>query len=299
MSSTSPESSGTLIPSRLRPAAQATGAVARPGETTAERSAEVVPPEVAGEAKAIPAGPPVVSMEPFPFPGVDAAPPMGPVDLKNAAAPYRPPPPRKVQWFGFSTLLFCACCVVGYLKFKEYQLKPPAPPAEPAPALKEVPASANPITAFKQAKAIIKDAGEKHKAAFDTVEAMLDNPAAPVKAAVQAAPASPVVAVEQASPAKEPEKPLSDLVLRSFDERVLLSPAGSKEPAKAFVHWAQSVKIGGLRGGAVPRVLIGQTAYKPGDLVQAQLGIVFQGFNDQSRELRFGDKDGAVIIIRR
>jgi hypothetical protein len=65
-----------------------------------------------------------------------------------------------------------------------------------------------------------------------------------------------------------------------------------------FKAWVQNLRIGGMRGGANPRVFIEHTAYAPGDVVNPNLGISFVGFNAETRMLIFKDKTGATVELR-
>ncbi|HLP24253.1 MAG TPA: hypothetical protein VK477_01155, partial [Acidobacteriota bacterium] len=69
-------------------------------------------------------------------------------------------------------------------------------------------------------------------------------------------------------------------------------------PSVAFKAWVQNLRISGVRGGANPRVFIERTAYAPGDLVNPQLGILFETYNAESRMIVFKDKSGAIVERR-
>ena len=70
-------------------------------------------------------------------------------------------------------------------------------------------------------------------------------------------------------------------------------------PARmAFRAWAENLKISGLRGGTSPRIFVGGTAYQKGDLINPQLGIVFEEYNDETRTIVFRDKTGARVERR-
>ncbi|HWA28085.1 MAG TPA: hypothetical protein VG734_20710, partial [Lacunisphaera sp.] len=66
----------------------------------------------------------------------------------------------------------------------------------------------------------------------------------------------------------------------------------------AFRGWVENLKIAGVRGGANPRVFVGKSSYSPGDLVNPQLGITFDGYNPETRMLTFKDKTGAKVERR-
>jgi hypothetical protein len=76
----------------------------------------------------------------------------------------------------------------------------------------------------------------------------------------------------------------------------VVPPAPAASPA--FHAWVENLKIGGVRGGSTSRVFIGATAYAPGDVVNPQLGIVFEEYNAETRMLTFKDKTGAKVERR-
>ncbi len=66
----------------------------------------------------------------------------------------------------------------------------------------------------------------------------------------------------------------------------------------AFKAWVDTLRIGGVRGGENTRVFIGGTAYVIGDLVNPQLGIVFDSYDVEAHRLTFKDKTGATVSRR-
>ena len=66
----------------------------------------------------------------------------------------------------------------------------------------------------------------------------------------------------------------------------------------AFRAWVENLRISGLRGGASPRIFVGGTAYQQGDLINPQLGITFEGYDDDTRLITFRDKTGAKVERR-
>jgi hypothetical protein len=65
-----------------------------------------------------------------------------------------------------------------------------------------------------------------------------------------------------------------------------------------FKAWVQNLRISGVRAGSNPKVFIERTAYGVGDLVNPQLGILFDGYDAETRMLRFKDKTGATVEVR-
>lgn len=69
-------------------------------------------------------------------------------------------------------------------------------------------------------------------------------------------------------------------------------------PSAAFKAWVDGLRVGGVRTGANTRVFISGTAYEPGELVNPQLGITFEGYDSATRHLIFKDKSGATVERR-
>lgn len=217
---------------------------------------------------------------------------------------FNPEKPQGTRWLSWSTLVFLLACAGGYWKYRQMQAEPPPPP-KPQPVANAnteavKPASsggiATPFSALKQAKATIKDAGDKHKAAYDMVERMLDDPNAAVDATPK--PAAPAVVVE-APPAAAPAKNTRDFAtVQLGTDGEFVVPADSPRPSANFVRWIKNAKIGGVRLTDRPRVLIGPNGYTFGDVVELNLGITLEGYNAETRSLRFKETSGAVIERR-
>ena len=67
----------------------------------------------------------------------------------------------------------------------------------------------------------------------------------------------------------------------------------SAQPVPDAATWVRNVKIGAVRAGNPPRVLLDRRTVVPGDLVQAEFGIVFESYDAERRLLRFKDASGA------
>lgn len=218
---------------------------------------------------------------------------------------YKKPMRERASLFGWSTLIFIAACGFGYYKWDEYQKRPPPPPpVKPKVPLKEVPLNANPLTAFKQAKDIIQKAGDKQKATYDEVAAMDKMTAsdAPEQKPKAASGGVAVVSSSTASgagpgPVAVVTESTAPTVSREVNNIVKASDVAAAPPSAAFKQWAKKLKIGGMRPGANPRVFIERTTYEVGDLVEPQMGIRFDGYNPETRLLRFKDRSGAVVEV--
>lgn len=280
----------TVAPGATRPAV-----VPNPALTTPARSA------IAGADATIPPTP-MATTPPFASGATTA-----PFATTQTPFEFNPEKPPRVRWWSWSTVLLLGGCVAGYFQYQHLQrakLHVPPPPAVAAPDTAEKTASAGsgassiatPFTALKQAKATIKDAGEKHKAAYDLVEKMLDDPNAAVDAAPKPIAPLPVAAPPDSEAANRPKRDAITVLLGSDGEFVV--PAGSPKPSLAFARWLKAAKIGGARLTGQPRVLIGANAYTFGDVVELNLGVVLDGYNAETRALRFKEPSGAVIERR-
>lgn len=180
-----------------------------------------------------------------------------------------------------------------------------AAPAGEAPKMANF---ASPFTALKQAKATIKDAGERHKAAYDTVDAMLDDPTGGAADAIDNHDAKVKQEAADAAAKAAAAKAARSALLTGLPPGARLvdvkgAPieidAAKPPPSANFIIWARTVRIGGMRSGPVPRVLIGASSFAVGDMVESRSGIVFSGYDEATRLLYFTERDGGTIGLRR
>ncbi len=174
------------------------------------------------------------------------------------------------------------------------------PPGGTATDVSKPGAMPTPFSALKQAKAMIKGADDKRKAAYGTVEAMLDDPTGSAPLPGEAVP----VAKKPAAPAIVAVGPAQTGLpagARLVDVKgdLIVIDVTKPTPNAGFIQWARTVKIGGVRPGAAARVLIGNASFGLDDEIDAQRGIVFVGYDDSSRMLRFRDATGAELSLRR
>lgn len=224
------------------------------------------------------------------------APPAPASPLFDASQPYAAPTRPRGSIFGLSTVLFLAACALGYYKYDEYRKRPPPPPPPKlAKPLREIPLSASPISAFKQAKEMIKVAGEKHKAAYDDVAAM--DPATADGTAAPASPLAGAVAAAGAAGGGEAAAPAGGVAAAPAPAGGTTAP-GRPPAVPAYTAWANSVKIGGVRPGARPLVIIDSISYEVGDVVNRKLGIRLEALEVERRVVRFRDPTGTVAEIR-
>lgn len=70
-------------------------------------------------------------------------------------------------------------------------------------------------------------------------------------------------------------------------------------PSAAFKSWVADLKNVSVRVGPPARVFIGGITYPQGEVVNPQLGIVFEGYDDTRKMIIFRDKTGAKVERRR
>jgi len=124
----------------------------------------------------------------------------------------------------------------------------------------------------------------------ESVPGAFKNPAPSLFSSQEPAPAEPTVNASEGTtappagpvPASEPA-PSPSLHLPGED-------AGS-----AFRSWVDNVRISGVRVSSNPRILVGKVSFNRGDVVDEKLGIVFVGYDQERRMVRFQDSSGAIL----
>lgn len=177
---------------------------------------------------------------------------------------------------GLAAILVLGGGFFAYLKLTE---EPPPPPPRPKLA-------ANPTTPQGQAVGAAQAAVEQAKAAtvepVNEVVAAETPPPAPAGSPEPAAATPEPAVVEQPKP--EPPKPVA--------------PPPPPPASIAFRAWVENLKIGGLRGGTNPRIFVGGISYQEGEVINPQLGIIFENYNDTTRMITFRDRSGAKVERR-
>lgn len=289
-----------------------------PSPEPAASPAEATPPLIAAEAPVQPASaeapaenPAPESLDaPPPFPPLPAAanfpPPPGLKAPPPAGAGGLPPPPHVAPDFpapkaapkpaarsraklliGVGLLAVVVLGLAGYFALVHFSEPEPLPPVRQAVVRPKVepPPAAAPTGPIGQAKDAIAKVETQRTAPANEV---IDAASAPSSSASTSATTSPSTAPDAATtaPAASVETPRPQL------------PTEPPVPSAAFRAWVQALKISGVRGGSNPRVFIDRTAYSPGDLVNPQLGIMFQDYNSETRQLIFKDRNGAIVERR-
>jgi hypothetical protein len=202
-----------------------------------------------------------------------------PAAKEAAVEPNAKPSSKKGVLVGALMGLLVGGAYFGYSTFMS------EPPAEaPAPRV-----AANPVTA--QGQAVAKAQAVVNQVAQNAT-AVDAQTSAPESAATKSGP--PVV---EATPATI-EAPA--VAVESLATPALPTPAPAPVPVASvqFRAWVDNLRIGAVLGGATPKVFIGGTAYLVGELVNPQLGIVFDGYDAQTRILTFKDRTGASLEKR-
>jgi len=196
---------------------------------------------------------------------------------------------KKLIFMAGGGVAFLAVLVGGFLVYQKLTAPLPPPPPKPKVVAKPVPKPVAAVVeqAKEQAEAPVKEVMEADAAA-KPVEAKpaetkpadakpTDSKTNPTPATVATVEAKPVEEAKPIAPPKPPPPP---------------------PPSVAFRGWVENLKISGVRGGANPRVFVGKSSYQKGDLVNPQLGIIFEEYNDQTRMIVFKDKTGAKVERR-
>lgn len=85
---------------------------------------------------------------------------------------------------------------------------------------------------------------------------------------------------------EEPEAPPREVI---YTSEVVPSPA--------FREWVQSVQIGGALPGEDPKALINRMTFRPGEMVDYNLRITFEGFAEDDTLLVFKDATNAYLTV--
>jgi hypothetical protein len=75
-------------------------------------------------------------------------------------------------------------------------------------------------------------------------------------------------------------------------------PPPPPEPTLQFRAFVDHLKINGVRTGPPPRLFVDGISCRPGDVLDHDLGVVFDGLDSTSNEIIFKDATGAVVRRR-
>ncbi len=160
---------------------------------------------------------------------------------------------------------------VVYLVYRRYTQMPRAETPPPAPAAAAKPAPSAAKTAPTAAKTVSASPqslpGRMVEKARETVALAERGTAA----------TNEVIESEPVRPAARP------------------TPPPRPEPSARFRSVVDRLKIAGFRAGPPARLVVSGVTYQPGDTIDANLGVVFAGFDAKTHELIFQDNTGAEI----
>ena len=171
---------------------------------------------------------------------------------------------RKLVFLLAGGVVLLAILGGGFVAYQKLTAPPPEPPRKPRPVAK--PAEPKPVP-------------------VDTA-AVPETKPVPTEAA-KSAEAKPAETAAAVPPEVKPAEEVKPVV-----------PPPPPPPSVPFRSWVENLQIRGMRGGANPRVFIGNSSYGRGDLVNPNLGIVFEGVDEATHQLIFKDKTGAQIQRR-
>jgi hypothetical protein len=240
----------------------ANGSPLRPGDR----------PPIGTDAKSGTTAPPLrASPPPAPPP---PAPPQVPQPPLLTAVEAKPPTLR----LGLVTLLLCGVVLIVFsgIGYRTYQKLT-------ARAAKQVP---QPVMQAKPTPPATKPGTPSAPAAPSTPQGRAIQKARDVVAAVAAnrtAPANEVIGSERGPVSTGPNA---------------AAPAAVVAPSQQFRVFVDRLKIGGVRVGPPARLFLGGVTYKPGDVVDQTLGIVFFSVDMTAQEIVFKDSTGAVVRRR-
>ncbi|HUL53223.1 MAG TPA: hypothetical protein VLT83_07435 [Opitutaceae bacterium] len=188
------------------------------------------------------------------------------------------------------TIILCAVVVIvfsgiGYRTYQKLRAGPAKPAPLPVAVTKVPPPAAKPAPAAPttpQGRAIQK--------ARDVVAAVAANRTAPTNEVTGSAPRSP--APKSTAPGATPAPAAAPAAPGAT------APAAVIAPSQSFRVFVDRLKIGGVRVGPPARLFLGGVTYKPGDVIDEGLGIVFVSVDVTTQEIVFKDGTGAVVRRR-
>lgn len=263
---------------------------------------------------------------PFQAPGGKPPPP-------PANAPFPPPPPakpagksadhaytkkvKKLALVAGGVVGFLVLTIGGFMVFRMLTKKeaPPAVAAKPAVTSEANPADpAAAPDANQPADATAQNAATGGESGDNKPQSTAGQAVAAAKDAVakveqgRTADANEVIASD-AAPAKPDEtKPAATteteqkpaMAAETRPAAVTPKPAvQAPAPSAAFKSWVADLKNVSVRVGPPARVFIGGITYPQGEVVNPQLGIVFEGYDDTRKMIIFRDRTGARVERRR
>jgi len=168
------------------------------------------------------------------------------------------------------------------------------PPTPPAAAATKPPAASTPNAPSTLPGKAIAKAQDTLAARRDSdhgrIDAMIDgetsSPSRPPNTPPPSEPApAPITATSQLAPG---------ITATTTTSAITDSPAASP----AFRNWVANARINGVFQGTPARALINGRTFRAGQVIDDDLGIVFQGLTDDAKSIVFRDASGATITRR-
>jgi hypothetical protein len=237
--------------------------------------------------------PPLPRPPPPPPPRVGDRAPVGKGAVGGAAAPSSPAPPPVPEpplltaveakppslRLGLVTLVLCVVVLVvfsgvGYRTYKKLT----------AGAAKQPPPAAAPV-------APVTPQGRAVQKARDAVAAVAAN---------RTAPTNEVIGSERGAGSATSTSPGGVPAPAAATQATpnAAAPAAVVAPSQRFRVFIDRLKIGGVRVGPPPRLFLGGVTYRPGEVIDPSLGIVFVSVDVTAQEIVFKDGTGAVVRRR-
>jgi hypothetical protein len=116
-------------------------------------------------------------------------------------------------------------------------------------------------------------------------------PAEPVDSAATPA----LAAVTEVKSPSLPEGAVIEPVVKAPTAPVAPKPAKALVATPAFRVWVENVRITGVAAGNAPRAIINGRLVRPGDLIDPEEGIVFDGLDTEQKKVIFKIKSGATL----
>jgi len=208
-----------------------------------------------------------------------------------------PPPKAQPAKMGPVVIAVLVIVLLGAGAFFAYQtfLKPSASVSPPPTGPKPAPAVSSSSTL--EVKPVAPPAQPVNSASV-IIDAHVTTPAPSpvvVMTPAPAAPSPPVSPPVEAKTSSVPSAPLPAPAIPAAQAvRIDLAPSDAASPAfKAFIS---NLHVNGVFQGEHPRVLIGNSTFYVGDVIDQDLGVVFTGI-DPVRELAlFKDSTGVTLV---
>jgi hypothetical protein len=116
--------------------------------------------------------------------------------------------------------------------------------------------------------------------------ATVSKPPPPAPATAVPAQAGAAVEANQAAPAREAAQPPPAPKKRP--------PPAALDPSLQFRTFVDHLKVA-VRIGPPTRLIVNDLSYRPGDVIDPKLGVVFVGVDTETNELIFQDPTGAIV----